>query len=430
MASGLAASGYLGSACAEESASVLDWLFGNRPKRPKQVLDLAQRTDRKVAFGSRHMLFATPGGLLLGLGDNDSGQLGQATLVRQTSSGTSTFTLKGRRFTRVVPIEPSGVVAVAAYADSSLYLKKDGTVWGMGNLFNNVLGLGATGTMPVPQALGGLTDIVDIALSEQFGAAVRKDGSVFVWGNNFFGEAGIMSPGFGYQKGPPLPVPTPLDLTTGMVSCAGSANHLYLLDAEGFVHSPTHARTGAARRIEEEWVRLEVADVRSIHATASSSTVFGITRSGDVYAWGYGKFYGNGAMYSDHRGPLLIPELKGAQQIAICEEHAAAVMPDGRVIAWGGNGNFNLALPPSSLRERAYPDPIPVLKGAREIYAGKGQTVVLTEDQRYVFWGNFGVIPDVQYDRINYIALRDLHPAAVAGQSPAAPPAPPAKAPG
>lgn len=86
------------------------------------------------------------------------------------------------------PVQVSGltdIVAIAAGSQNGFALKKDGSVWGWG--LNNVgqLGIGAIGIpkyATTPVHVEGLTDIVSIG--ENGGYAVKSDGTVYTWIND------------------------------------------------------------------------------------------------------------------------------------------------------------------------------------------------------------------------------------------------------
>lgn len=396
---------------AEESRSFFGRLFGSAPSKPARILDTPMRTDRKFAFGFDHALLVTPSGKLVGWGSNHAGELGQAEVVRATSSGNTTYSVKGPRFNSAVVIA-NDVVSTVAGDRMTFFLKSDGTVWVLGLANYHRLGLPIEGMRPLPGRLESLSDIVDLTAGEHFGAAIRKDGAAFVWGYNFSGELGIFLPGFiGIKFGEDIPTPTQLMDIAPMVSVVASRKHLYFLDADGNVHSPTHARSGMARRLEEEWVQFEVGGFRSLYATPHSTTVFGITHNGDVYAWGDGRNYGHGLDEDNRRFPVLIPELKGAKQIGVGNEHAIALMANGTVIAWGANGKSQLGVSINQVTSRPYPDPVPGVSGVQEVYAGLDQSAALTEQGRLLYWGTYGPLRDAKHGHIMYVDLNQLEKA-------------------
>jgi len=133
-----------------------------------------------VAAGRIHTLALRSDGTVMAWGRNDNGQLGDGT------QGTD-------RSTPVFVTGLNGVVAIRAGRTHSLALKSDGTVWAWGDNFNGQLGIGSTQDSLVPVQVTGLTGISQIAVGSSHNIALDSSGRVFTWGFNGNGELGINS---------------------------------------------------------------------------------------------------------------------------------------------------------------------------------------------------------------------------------------------
>ena len=93
------------------------------------------------------------------------------------ADASSQGTIVGWGITRIVPIDGSGYVAVAAGSDYSLALKRDGSIlrWG-----NNQFG---QATPPAG------SDYVAIATGSAHNLALKQDRSIVGWGYNEYGQA-------------------------------------------------------------------------------------------------------------------------------------------------------------------------------------------------------------------------------------------------
>ena len=100
---------------------------------------------------------------------------------------------KGVPYPVTKPIRQSGLdgaIKISTYYDSAM-LKADGTVWTWGYVDNTaVLGDGTRASRTIPAKVPGLTGIADISMSSTFVLALRSDGTVLSWGENYNGQLG------------------------------------------------------------------------------------------------------------------------------------------------------------------------------------------------------------------------------------------------
>lgn len=96
-----------------------------------------------------------------------------------------------------IPAPLSGlnnVTSISMQMDSllGLALKRDGTVWVWGIKGCGGLGSGDNDDATwIPVKVKGLTEVVEIAAGSDFACVLRRDGTVWTWGNNSFGALGI-----------------------------------------------------------------------------------------------------------------------------------------------------------------------------------------------------------------------------------------------
>jgi alpha-tubulin suppressor-like RCC1 family protein len=145
----------------------------NNSSTPGQVIGLTGITA--IKNGEAHTLFLKNDGTVWACGANNHGQLGDGTTVDRST-----------------PVQVSGltnVVAIAAGIYHSLFLKNDGTVWSCGYNLYTQLGVSPGSTSPTtpPVQATSLTGIQAIAAGGQFSIFVKNDGTMYSSGNSNYG---------------------------------------------------------------------------------------------------------------------------------------------------------------------------------------------------------------------------------------------------
>lgn len=184
---------------ASDSAAAIDadgalWLWGELaefacttesckqpPHQPRRFEAIG--AVRAVALGRQHLIAIGRDGKLLAVGSNDRGQLGSGPLRNESPMQA--------RLPRVVDAIPDAI-DVAAQGDTSIVLRSDGSVWGMGSARWGLLG--AEGRWrpldftdpphPQPLRIAGLDGIKAISLGRFHGLALDANGDVWGWGVN------------------------------------------------------------------------------------------------------------------------------------------------------------------------------------------------------------------------------------------------------
>jgi uncharacterized repeat protein (TIGR01451 family) len=197
------------------------------------------------------------------------------------------------------PVQVSGLAnvrAISARGDHTLALKTDGTIWAWGGNSNGQLGDGTTTLRLLPVQVINLTGVVDISAGGTTGGsdhslAVRNDGTVWAWGDNFHMQIGLPTQDF-------TPHPTPLQV--GGLSSAAAVNG-------GGDHS------------------------------------LALRSDGAVWAWGDNNRLQLGDSTNCCRPtPQPVPALAGVRAMAAGNSHNLVLLNDGSLRAWGVNSSGQL----------------------------------------------------------------------------------------
>ncbi len=144
---------------------------------PVPVSGLSNVTAIAASVGGYHTVALKTNGMVWAWGWNDYGQLGDGTTG-----------------TRLRPVQVSGisnVIAIAAGSSHTVALKTDGMVWAWGGNGKSQLGDGTKGTNRfAPVQVVGLSNVIAIAASSSHTVALKRDGSVWAWGDNASGQLG------------------------------------------------------------------------------------------------------------------------------------------------------------------------------------------------------------------------------------------------
>jgi alpha-tubulin suppressor-like RCC1 family protein len=131
-----------------------------------------------ISAGANHSSAIKKDGTLWSWGLNSSGQLGAG----------DTSSLRGVR--QEITASHNWVAIDLGY-DHTLALKDDGTLWAWGNNYYGQLGLGDTSNQDTPQQVGTSHRWVSISAGKYFSIASDADGKLWVWGYNANFQLGL-----------------------------------------------------------------------------------------------------------------------------------------------------------------------------------------------------------------------------------------------
>jgi alpha-tubulin suppressor-like RCC1 family protein len=230
----------------------------------------------------------------------------------------------------------TGVKSIAGGAAHTIALKKDTTVWTWGNNVYGQLGTGGSSPSLVPLQVKGpggvgfLTGVVAVAAGNYHSIALLNDGTVWAWGRNDDGELGL---GDNFWRSTPVQVTT-VSGVSGIV--AGGTHTLALLGG------------------------------------------------GTVRAWGWNKFGQLGVGDNVSRAvPVSVTALSGVAALGAGDETSIAILgtgPTASLVAWGAN-NFGQLGSGSVSPYGSFPATVSLAGGAvLSASAGGLHTAILRDD--------------------------------------------------
>ena len=404
-----------------------------------------------IAGGWQHTLAIRTDGTVWAMGDNLSGQLGDGSFSNRSSpvqvigltnmaavaaghghsvavkhDGTVWLWGAGANIARQVS-NLTDVVSIAAGLNGlTLALRKDGTVWAWGCNQYGELGNGtAGGCQSVPTSVVGLTEVVSVAAGYFFGAALRRDGTVWEWGigqgasgsminritpvqaQGITGAASLGAGGYtlaavagngkawSWQAGRP---PELLNSDTPIKKAAVGGSHTLLLSTEQMVLAFGNNEAGQLGNGSTNSQYLPETIIRSPAITdiaAGNEHSIALDAAGAVWTWGSDTLGQLGRGLATGRStPATVLGISDAVYVSAGAEHSLAVTKNGTVWAWGGNRYGQLG--DGTTTNRSIAKLVDGLASVRTAIAANGHSLALSNDGTLMAWGSnyYGALGD------------------------------------
>ncbi len=132
-----------------------------------------------IAAGQFYSLALKNDGTVWAWGSNSDGQLGDGSTNEPASP------------IQVIGLTGIIAISTLANARHSLALKNDGSIWAWGSNNSGQLGDSTIIERDIPIKLSRLTGIIAITAGNEHSLAVKNDGTIWAWGNNGSGQLGI-----------------------------------------------------------------------------------------------------------------------------------------------------------------------------------------------------------------------------------------------
>ena len=288
-----------------------------------------RKTFCKVAVGQNHVIAIDQYGRAWAWGINQYGQLGDNTTVSKRT-----------------PISVLGAVktfcslAATAVLGSSLAIDKNGRVWGWGYNGRGQLGSNSVSQQNTPVAIAGvLKTFCKIAMGNAHTIAIDKNGRLWGWGYNRYGQLG--NNGTGSQR-------TPVSILGAVKTFCHINNGYdvsYALDKNGRAWAWGNNSGGVLGdgSLIDRFTPVSVAGTIKTFCQISGGIAHAIAVDKNGRSWGWGQ---------NDIGPLGIgsfpfkctPAAIAGSIKTFCEiysdSHVAAIDKNGRIWGWGINAQY------------------------------------------------------------------------------------------
>lgn len=280
----------------------------------------------------------------------------------------------------LIPLHSEKVAATTAQSpdvsigeNDSFYmlLKKDGTVWTWGKNNYGQLGDGTNTDRQKPVQVSGLTNIVSISTGNGIAFAVKEDGTVWVWGKNW-------SRLFGNSKLEQTSIPVQIENLQDVREVALGDSNVIALKKDGTVWS--WGRTSATPAQIQE-----LNNVSTIEA--NDKAFYAVKIDGTVWNWWVDLLKYRETREFSFTIPVQITGLSSVADLS-ATRHILALKKDGTVWSWGDNHYGQLG--DGTKEERKTPVKVKGLENVSLISAGEYHSVAVKKDGTVWAWGNNG----------------------------------------
>ena len=353
----------------------------------------------RLFAGASHSIVIGASGELVSWGDNEFGQLGGDTVavsvvdvIRESTSIDEDLLFDYQ----LASVGATHTIILHRSDSDDSDTVNNGTIATFGNNERGQLGVPLeTVSTSIPQPVfdindNRIIDIVDVAAGGAHNVAVKKDGSVWVWGDNTFGQ-------LTNNEAEMSNIATAVEGLINAVQVTSGRNFSIVLlgdkTLKGWGQNDDGQLGADTTALQLTPIAVEnVSDVVIVEAGVNH--VLALNDNGQVLSWGKndGGQLGLDDKESRQQAEVIESELLvDVVQLAAGEKHSLALLSNGSVVGWGDNSLYQLGL--SDMTTALTPVVISDSSGAplrniAHIAAGDNFSVAMTNDGRILTWGD------------------------------------------
>ena len=282
-----------------------------------------------VSLGDDHSAAITTDGSLYMWGDNWLGQLGYST---QEDNHTTPNTPGAHILHSPIKIMDNvACVSLGGYYYSAA-ITTDGSLFMWGSNNAGQLGNGEAGEVYSTTPIKIMDNVKSVSLGEHHSAAITTDGSLYMWG---YGEDGELGNG---EAGEEAFNTTPIKIMDKVESVSLGCYHSAAITTDGSLYmwgNNDYGQLGDGTT-EDSSTPVKIMDnVASVSLGDFHSTA--ITTDSSLYMWGnnWNGQLGNGTTENRYSTPLKI--MNSVVSVSLGGDHSAAITADGSLYTWGYN---------------------------------------------------------------------------------------------
>jgi len=373
----------------------------NNRSSPVQVGIAPNWVPLIVSAGENHTVIIGTGGTLWAWGNNGHGQLGDGAVDSRNRRINRSTT--GRIGTN------TDWESVSAGANHTVAIKNNGTLWAWGGNAFGQIGDGTTGTglienwgrsepdlsqdRATPVQIGTDTNWVSISAGWRHTVAIKRDGTLWAWGQNSNGQLGD-----GSRTNRTRPVQIGTDANWVSASASTDGSHTVAIKTDGTLWSwgwNEHNQLGTAwaecccdMKFSDTPIQVGT-DRNWASVSAGARHTVAIKTDGTLWAWGYNSSGQVGDGTTVNRiTPVRIGRDNDWITISAGGWHSVAIKRDGSLWAWGNNNGGRVGDGTTTNRNVPTRVIMPTGMVITDISTSRNHTVAIGRDGTLWVWGN------------------------------------------
>ncbi|HTP51601.1 MAG TPA: hypothetical protein VMK42_12940 [Anaeromyxobacteraceae bacterium] len=300
----------------------------------------------------------------------------------------ATFLAACHTTTIPTPVVGTGFISVAVGGLHTVVVKNDGSLWTWGQNYFGQVGNETTMDQPTPlQIAAGTIPWVSAAAGQYYSLALRADDTLWAWGDNFYGELGD-----GTTTPRNIPVQVAIAAPSSTISAGGTplgGAHTVALQTNGSLWAwgdNTYGELGDGTTTSQRAPE-QIGTATYIAVAAGGFHTAALQSDGTLWAWGYNA---SGQLGDGTTTSQSVPEQIGTDTYAAVAAggfHTLALKADGTLWAFGDNTYGQLGDGTTTQRNA----PVEVQSGSgytfTAVAAGLYHTVALDSAGTLWTWG-------------------------------------------